>query len=91
MAFLYTIDCDRHRQWLSSKESPCNTGDPGSIPGSGRSPGEGNGKPTPEFLPGKTHRQRRLGGYNSWDCKESDMTEQLSIQAQTMKYIYTYS
>ena len=25
------------------KESPCNAGDPGSIPGSGRSPGEGNG------------------------------------------------
>ena len=28
-----------------SKESACNTGDPGSIPGSGRSPGEGNGNP----------------------------------------------
>ena len=27
------------------KESACNTGDPGSIPGSGRSPGEGNGSP----------------------------------------------
>ena len=27
------------------KESACNTGDPGSIPGSGRSPGEGNGNP----------------------------------------------
>ena len=26
-------------------ESPCNTGDPGSIPGSGSSPGEGNGYP----------------------------------------------
>ena len=26
-----------------SKESACNTGDTGSIPGSGRSPGEGNG------------------------------------------------
>ena len=26
--------------------------DPDSIPGSGRSPGEGNGKPTPVFLPG---------------------------------------
>ena len=26
-----------------SKESACNLGDPGSIPGSGRSPGEGNG------------------------------------------------
>ena len=27
------------------KESPYSTGDPGSIPGSGRSPGEGNGHP----------------------------------------------
>ena len=28
-----------------SKSSACNAGDPGSIPGSGRSPGEGNGNP----------------------------------------------
>ena len=27
------------------KESDCNAGDPVSIPGSGRSPGEGNGYP----------------------------------------------
>ena len=27
------------------KVSACNVGDPGSIPGSGRSPGEGNGNP----------------------------------------------
>ena len=27
------------------KESACNAGDPGSAPGSGRSPGEGNGNP----------------------------------------------
>ena len=27
------------------KESACNAGDPGSIPGLGRSPGEGNGNP----------------------------------------------
>ena len=27
------------------KESACNAGDPGSIPGSGRSPGGGNGYP----------------------------------------------
>ena len=35
-------------QWLSSKESDCNagaTGVMGSIPGSGRSPGEGHGNP----------------------------------------------
>ena len=34
------------------KESACNAEDPGSIPGSGRSSGEGNG-------------QRRLAGNNS--------------------------
>ena len=27
------------------KKSACNAGDPGAIPGSGRSPGEGNGYP----------------------------------------------
>ena len=27
------------------KASACNAGDPGQIPGSGRSPGEGNGNP----------------------------------------------
>ena len=31
-------------QWLSSKESACNAGDVGSIPGSGRSPEEGHGR-----------------------------------------------
>ena len=32
-------------KWLSGKESACNAGDAHSIPGSGRSPGEGNGSP----------------------------------------------
>ena len=31
--------------WLSGKESACQAGDEGSIPGSGRSPGGGNGNP----------------------------------------------
>ena len=31
--------------WLDGKESACNEGDPGSIPGSGRSPGKVNGNP----------------------------------------------
>ena len=30
---------------LDGKESACNAGDPSSIPGSGRSPGKGNGNP----------------------------------------------
>ena len=35
------------------KASAYNAGDPGSIPGSGRSPGEGNGNPLPVFLSGE--------------------------------------
>ena len=31
--------------WFSSKESAYNAGDLGSIPGLGRSPGEGDGSP----------------------------------------------
>ena len=41
----------------ASKELACNAGDPGSIPGSGRSPGEGNGYPL-QFTwasPGDSH------------------------------------
>ena len=32
-------------QWLSGKESACNAGDPGLIPGLGRSPGGTHGNP----------------------------------------------
>ena len=32
-------------RWLSGKESICQAGDVDSIPGLGRSPGEGNGNP----------------------------------------------
>ena len=32
------------------KESACSTGDLGSIPGSGRSPGEGNGNPLQYYI-----------------------------------------
>ena len=35
----------RLHRWLSGKESACNAADMGSIPGSGRSPGVGNGNP----------------------------------------------
>ena len=31
--------------------------------------------PTPEFLLGESHRQRRLVDYSLWGHKESDMTE----------------
>ena len=57
----------------AGKESTCNVGDMGSIPVLGRSPREGNGYPIP-FWPGEFHEL-----YSLWGCKESDMTEQLSL------------
>ena len=59
------------------KASASNARDPGSIPGSGRSPGEVNGNPTPVFLPGESHGQKSLVGYSPWGRKESDTTERL--------------
>ena len=50
----------------SGKESACNAEDLGSIPRSGRSPGEGNGNPVTAFLPGEFHGQRSLVGYSPW-------------------------
>ena len=38
--YIYGFPCGS-----DSKEFACNVGDLGSIPGSGRSPGEGNGNP----------------------------------------------
>ena len=29
---------------------------------------EGNGQPTPVFLPGEFHGQRSLAGYSPWNC-----------------------
>ena len=58
----------------AGKESTCNVADLSSIPGFGRSPGEGNGLPTPVFWPGEFHAL-----YCSWGCKESDMTKRLSL------------
>ena len=51
------------------KTSAYNAGDPGSIPGSGRSAGEGNGNPLQYSCLGKFHRQRNLGGHSPWGCK----------------------
>ena len=60
------------------KASVYNAGDPGSIPGSGRSHGEGNGNPF-QYYCGKSNGQRSLVGYSPWGRKESDMTEQLHL------------
>ena len=63
-----------------SKESTCNVGDLGLIPGLGRSPGEEYSKPLQYSCLENPHGQRSLAGYSPWGCKESDTTEQLSTQ-----------
>ena len=65
------------------KESACNAGNLGSIPGLGRPPGEGNSY-IPVFWPGEFHGQRSQVGYISRGCKKSDLTEKLTL---TMAYI----
>ena len=48
--------------------------DMGSIPGSRRSPGGGDGNPLQYSCLENPHGQRSLVGYNSWGRKESDTT-----------------
>ena len=58
------------------KESTCSAGDSRdarSIPGAGRSPGEGNGNLFSTLLSGESHGLG-LVGYSSWMVTESDMT-----------------
>ena len=62
------------------KEYACNTGDPGSIPGSGRSPGEENGYPPWYFC---LENSMDRGAWKSVVIhgvnKELSMTEQLTL------------
>ena len=57
------------------KESVCNAGDPGSIPGLARSPGGGHGNPLQYSCLENPHGQRKPTGYSPWGLKESDTTE----------------
>ena len=57
----YSRWCRRHRRH-------------GFNPWVGKIPWRREWQPSPSFLPGKSHGQRSLVGYSSWDCKKSDMT-----------------
>ena len=48
------------------KESACNVGGLGLIPGLGRSPGEGQGNPLQYFCPENPHGERSLAGFSPW-------------------------
>ena len=68
------------------KESPCSAGDPGSIPGLGRSPGEGNDNPLQYSCLEDSMIQRNLASYRPWGHKESDTTEQLTLSSPRETY-----
>ena len=72
------------------KASAWNAGDLGSIPGSGRFPGDGKWQPTPVLLPGESHGGRSLVGYRPRGRKESDMTERLHFRFFTILFKILY-
>ena len=55
----------------AGKESTCNVGDLGLLPGLGRTPGEGNGNPL-QYSCLENPRQRSLAGCSPCDHKEWD-------------------
>ena len=57
------------------EESASDAGNPGSIPGSGRSPGEGNGNPLQYSCLENPMDRGALVGYSPRGHKELDMTE----------------
>ena len=63
----------------AGKESTRNAGDLGSIPGFGKSPGEGKSYPLQASI-----LAWRIPRTSPWGCKESDTTEQLSLSYNNM-------
>jgi len=57
------------------KESSCNVGDMGFIPGWGRFPGGGHGNPLQYSCLKNPYGQRSLVGYSPQGGRESDTTE----------------
>ena len=71
------------------KESACDVGDPGSIPGLGRSSGEGNGNPLQYSCLKNPQGQRSLVGYSPQGGKELDTTERLHTQSGFLRLMFT--
>ena len=64
--------------WLSGKESACNaedTGEAGSVPGSGRPPGEGHGYPPQYFCLENPMDRGTWWAYSLWGRTELDTTK----------------
>ena len=77
-------------------ESACSVGEPGSTTGLEKIPWRKEWQPTPVFLPGESHGQRKLVSYIPWDRKELDTTEWLTLSEDevqgswSLNYYYCY-
>ena len=78
--YVVSIICLSFPVGSDGKESACNVGVLGSIPGLGRAPGGGHGNPFQYSNLENPHGQSSLADYSPWDSKEADMTEWLSPQ-----------
>ena len=67
-------NCEGFTGGLDCKETACNAGDPGSIPGFGRSPGGGHGNPFQYSCLGNPMDKRAWRARVHGGRKESDMT-----------------
>ena len=78
-------------RWHSGKESACQCRRferRGFNPWVGKIPWSRKWKPTPIFLPGKSHGQRSPVGYSLWDCKELDLSEHASLH---LPFFFNYN
>ena len=80
----YKQNCSKNFHGSVVKNLPANAGDIGLIPGSGRSPGVGNGSLL-QYSCWKIPWTDEPGGVlcSPWSCKESDATGQLSTTTRT--------
>ena len=81
-------------RWHSGKESVCQCRSHRRLefePWVGKIPWRRKWQPTPVFLPGESHGQRSLVGYNQWGCKESDTIEHTYTRTHTHTHTYTYT
>ena len=91
-AHIYLYKPYRLPHWLSSKESACNAGDPGLIPGLGRSPGGGRGNPLQYSCLENSRQCIFLAGY-TLHCVTKSRTwlKQLSIHTHPLSSLLVHS
>ena len=73
--------------WWLRWQRACNVGDLGSIPRSGRPPGEGNGNALQYSCLKNPKDKRGLAGYSPWGHKELNMTEWHSMLYNVIKIL----